>query len=133
MTFRAAYVITPVFSATEVIVILFCRVAAKTCIGDRLRVHLFERSDLRLIAACIDMFFSRAVTRFASNDLSFPGIDRVKLAVLGALKDLELCFVTRRACFGADVIVVGRDRRRRWLSVTACMLRYRSKCQPHNQ
>ena len=127
-----ADVVSPVFSASEVVVILFCCVAGQAGIGDRFRVHSLERSDLHLIATRIDVLLARTMTCFTSDDFPFPGFDRVKLAVLGSFEHFELCFVTRRARFRTDVVVVRSDRRRRRLSVTARVLGYRSvsECDP---
>ena len=133
VTFRAADVIAPVLSATEVVVILLSRMAAQTGVGDCLGVHAFERSDLQLIAARIDVLLSRTVTCLASDDLSFPGCKRVKAAVFRSFELFELCFVTRCARFRSYVVVRGGDRGRRRLSVTAGMLRYSSECQPSRQ
>ena len=133
VTFRAADVIAPVFSATEVVVILFSRMAGQTSFGDRLGVHPFERSDLHLIAARIDVFLSRAVAGFTSDNISFPGSELVKVAVLRSFKKLELCIVTRSARFRSYVPVISRGRSRRRLSVTAGVLGYGSERQPHCQ
>ena len=132
VAFCTADVITPVLAATEVVVILFCCVTAQTSVGDRLGVHPFEGSDLHLVAARIDVFLSRAVACFASDDLSFPGSERVKPSVLCAFKLFELSVVTRGTRFRSYVVVTGRGRSRRRLSVTAGMLRHCSECQPSN-
>lgn len=124
VAFSAADIVAPVITAAKVVVILLSRMAGQTGVGDRLGVHPFERSDLRLIAARFDVFLSGTVARFASNYLSFPGGECVKAAVLRPFEAFELRFVTRRAGFCPHIVVSGRRRGRSRLSVTAGMLRY---------
>jgi hypothetical protein len=108
MAVIAPNVISPVLSSTEIIVILFSRVASKARFRTRFGVHPFERDDLRDITLTFAVGFARAVTRFAPDHLSVPSRQRMKLAVLGPVEDLRLDLMTNGTCFATDVIVVGR-------------------------
>jgi hypothetical protein len=107
---RASDVIAPVFSATEVVVIFLAGVALQARLGGSLRIQLLEGNYLCLIARSLDVCFAGSVARLATDDLTFPGGDRVELAVLCAVKALELLLVTSGAGLAADVVIVSRDR-----------------------
>ena len=73
MAFRAADVVAPVIAAPEIAVFLFSGVTAETGFGNFLRVFVFERNYLGLVAVAFDVRLARSVTRFAADDFAFPG------------------------------------------------------------
>lgn len=71
MTLGAAYVVAPVFPATEVIVLFLARMAGQTSLRRGLGRFVLEGNDLRWIAF-FDVRLAGTVARFATRSLSLP-------------------------------------------------------------
>lgn len=105
MTVSTADIVAPVLAASKIVVALLSGMARKASFRYCFRILSLEGNDLADIAAfCV--LLARAVARFAADDLSLPGIERVQLSVLRVADAFELRFVTGGACFAADVTVV---------------------------
>jgi len=107
MAFRAADVVTPVFAAAEIVVLLSSRVAGQTGFGGFLGRFILERNDLGRIAFG-QVSFARTMTRFTARDLSFPTRQRGQLEVRSMREVLELIFVTFLASLAAHIVFVRR-------------------------
>ena len=105
MTIRAAYVVAPVFAASEVVAFLFARMTGKTRLGDFLGRLVLERNDFCGVAF-FGVGLSRAMTRFAAGDFVLPGVDGGETSVRRMREGCELIFVASFAGIVADVIVI---------------------------
>jgi len=74
VTIRTADVVPPVFSAPEIVPLLFARVTKKAGFGDLFGALIFERNNLARIAFC-DVGLAWAVTGLAASYSSIPVLD----------------------------------------------------------
>ena len=72
VTLCAANIVSPMISASEVVVVLFSGMTAQAGFGCRLCIHPFERNYLRYITGAFDVSLAGSVTGFAADDLAFP-------------------------------------------------------------
>jgi hypothetical protein len=108
VTVGAADVISPMLTATEVIVFLFPSVTGQTGFGDLLRGFVFERDDFCGVAFG-DVLFTWSMTRFTSGDLVLPAAETAQFCMRRWNKVLELIFVAISTCFAAHVTIIGTD------------------------
>jgi len=99
----AADVIAPVVSPAEVVALFFAGVARKTGFGDLFRRLVGKTDYLGLVAAAIDVGFTRTVTRFTTSDFVFLAADVRERSVSCMRVGLELIFVTGLAGVAADI------------------------------
>ncbi len=105
MAVSAAYIVAPVFTASEIITFLLAGMAGKAGLRNRFGRLVFERDDLCRIAF-LRVSLSRTMARFAACYLVFPGVDSREASVRSVGERLELILVTVLARVAADVFVV---------------------------
>jgi len=74
VTIRTADVVPPVFSAPEIVPLLFARVTKKAGFGDLFGALIFERNNLARIAFC-DVGLAWAMTGLATSYSAVPILD----------------------------------------------------------
>jgi hypothetical protein len=99
------------FAAPEVVAFLFARVAGKTRLGNLFGRFIFERDDLRRVTFC-HVGLAWSMTRLATCHFLFPTVDFGETGVRSMRERFELILVTVFASLAADVVIVGRRRRR---------------------
>jgi hypothetical protein len=108
MAIHTTYVIPPVFSAAEVVVLLSTGMTAEAGLGDFFRWLSLKGNDFGWIAfLCVRL--ARTVTRFATCHLSFPTTDVRELSMRSVRESLELIFVTIFASFTTNVTFGSRS------------------------
>jgi hypothetical protein len=80
MAVSAADVISPMFTATEVVVFFFPGVAGQARFRDLLGSLVLERDDFRRVAFC-DVIFAGSMTRLAPGDFVLPAPEIGQLRV----------------------------------------------------
>jgi hypothetical protein len=80
MAIYATDVVSPVFTATEVVVLFLARVTAKTRLRRDFRRFVFERNDLRWITF-FNVRLTWTMTRLATRYLLFPTTDLSELSM----------------------------------------------------
>ena len=106
MAITTAYVVAPMFTATEVVAFFFASVAGKTSFRYFLRRFVLERDYLFGIAF-FGVSLARTVTSLATRDLPFPTAYGRKFSMRGMREGFELIFVAILASFATDVICSG--------------------------
>ena len=105
MAISAAHIITPVFTAAEVVTFLFTRMTGKAGLRNRFGRLVFERDDLCGIAF-FRVSLPRSMASFAACYLVFPGVDSREASVRSMGERFELILVTVLAGVAAHVFVV---------------------------
>jgi len=96
-------VVAPVFTATEVVVLLSARVTAQTGFRNFFWRLVLERNDLRGIAFC-NVGLAWSMARLAARRFLFPTAKLYELSMRSMRKGFELIFVAVFTCFTADVV-----------------------------
>ena len=103
MAIHTAYIVAPVFTATEVVAFFLARVAGETSLRYLFRRFILKRNDLFRIAL-FGVSFARPVTGLATGYLSFPTANVCQLGMRSVGKGFELIFVAILAGFATDVV-----------------------------
>ena len=104
MTICAAYVVAPVFTATEVVVFLFAGMTAETGLRGFFGRFRFEGNDFLWIAF-FEVSLAWSMTRLAAGHLSFPTVVAGEAGVRSMRERFELVFVTVFASLATHVLV----------------------------
>ena len=112
VTVRAPDIIAPVFTTTEIVVLLFPGVTGKTSLSNRLGRFVLERNDLRRVAVFY-VRFAGAVTRLTTSNFSLPTADGGEFSMRRVREGFELIFVAILAGIATHVAGVSRRRNRR--------------------
>lgn len=109
MAIGTADVITPVFSASEVVVLFSACMAGETRFGDFFGRFVLEGDDLSRIAF-FNVGFAGTVTGFTAGDFILPTAYFRELSVRRVGKRLELIFVTIAARIATYIVFGARLR-----------------------